>query len=120
MCVCSALAADCAWRIADAVTHARFMGAADAHTDELVLTNILQVQCYAQFAHEYAQVLRRLLTSPLGALLSNECVCEVMQASFRICFETRLSHLLRHNAQCALTDMVHTLFSRLSTFTVCV
>jgi hypothetical protein len=51
VCVCSALAADCAWRIADAVTHARFMGAADAHTDELVLTNILQVQYCASIRH---------------------------------------------------------------------
>lgn len=37
------------------------------------------------------EVLRTLLLSPVGRLLSNESVCEVMQSCFRICFEMRLS-----------------------------
>ena len=37
------------------------------------------------------QVLRTLMLSPAGWLLSNESVCEVMQSCFRICFEMRLS-----------------------------
>ena len=37
------------------------------------------------------QVLRTLLKSKAGALLTNESVCEIMQSCFRICFEVRLS-----------------------------
>ena len=37
------------------------------------------------------QVLKTLMLSPAGRLLSNESVCEIMQSCFRICFEMRLS-----------------------------
>lgn len=37
------------------------------------------------------QVLRTLLLTPVGAHLTNESVCEIMQSCFRICFEMRLS-----------------------------
>ncbi|PRD33025.1 UNVERIFIED_CONTAM: Golgi-specific brefeldin A-resistance guanine nucleotide exchange factor 1 [Trichonephila clavipes] len=63
--------------IADAVTHARFLGT-DSSSDEVVLMKILHV-------------LRLLLLTPLGVLLTNESVCEIMQSCFRFCFETRLS-----------------------------
>lgn len=39
----------------------------------------------------FIQVLRTLLLTPVGALMTNESVCEIMQSCFRICFETRLS-----------------------------
>uniref|UniRef100_H2XRX8 Mon2/Sec7/BIG1-like dimerisation and cyclophilin-binding domain-containing protein n=2 Tax=Ciona intestinalis TaxID=7719 RepID=H2XRX8_CIOIN len=63
--------------MADAVTHARFVGT-DPSNDEVVLMKILQV-------------LRVLLLSKVGTLLTNEAVCEIMQSCFRICFEMRLS-----------------------------
>lgn len=63
--------------MADAVTHARFVGT-DAGSDEVVLMKILMV-------------LRTLLLSSVGKLLTNESVCEIMQSCFRICFEMRLS-----------------------------
>ncbi|KAG8135076.1 hypothetical protein E2320_008126, partial [Naja naja] len=63
--------------LADAVTHARFVGT-DPASDEVVLMKILQV-------------LRTLLLAPVGAHLTNESVCEIMQSCFRICFEMRLS-----------------------------
>ena len=63
--------------LADAVTHARFVGT-DPSSDEVVLMKILQV-------------LRTLLLTPVGAHLTNESVCEIMQSCFRICFELRLS-----------------------------
>ncbi|KAH7931677.1 hypothetical protein HPB51_029705 [Rhipicephalus microplus] len=88
--------------IADAVTHARFMGI-DPASDEVVLMKILLV-------------LRSLLLSHVGALLSNESVCEMMQSCIRICFEPRLSELLRKSAEQALMDMVQLLFSRLPQF----
>ncbi|XP_022240117.1 Golgi-specific brefeldin A-resistance guanine nucleotide exchange factor 1-like isoform X2 [Limulus polyphemus] len=98
-CETAAVAAE---NIADAVTHARFVGT-DPASDEVVLLNILQV-------------LRMLLLNPLGMLLTNESVCEIMQSCFRICFEMRLSELLRKSAEHVLMDMVQLLFSRLIGF----
>jgi brefeldin A-resistance guanine nucleotide exchange factor 1 len=88
--------------IADAVTHARFVGT-DPANDEVVLMKILQV-------------LRTLLLTPIGNLMTNESVCEIMQSCFRICFEARLSELLRRTAEHTLTDMVQLLFQRLKSF----
>lgn len=63
--------------IADAVTHARFVGT-DQTSDGVVLIRILQV-------------LRTLTLAPEGAMLTNESLCEIMLSCFRICFETRLN-----------------------------
>ncbi|XP_043279451.1 Golgi-specific brefeldin A-resistance guanine nucleotide exchange factor 1 [Venturia canescens] len=92
----------CVEAIADAVTHARFVGT-DASGDGVVLMRILQV-------------LRALVLSPAGDHLSDESICEIMLSCFRICFETRLSELLRRTAEHCLRDMVHHLFARLSQF----
>ncbi|KAF0312824.1 Golgi-specific brefeldin A-resistance guanine nucleotide exchange factor 1 [Amphibalanus amphitrite] len=86
--------------IADAVTHARFVGT-ETSSDEVVLVKILQV-------------LRTLLMIPSGYLLSNESVCEIMQSCFRLCFEPRLSELLRRSAEHILTDLTQLLFTRLA------
>ncbi|XP_047109298.1 Golgi-specific brefeldin A-resistance guanine nucleotide exchange factor 1 isoform X1 [Schistocerca piceifrons] len=88
--------------IADAVTHARFMGT-DQDSDGVVLLVILQV-------------LRTLMFSPEGIMLSNDSVCEILMSCFRICFESRLSELLRKSAEHCLKDMVQFLFSRLPLF----
>ncbi|XP_039609053.1 Golgi-specific brefeldin A-resistance guanine nucleotide exchange factor 1 isoform X2 [Polypterus senegalus] len=88
--------------MADAVTHARFVGT-DPASDEVVLMKILQV-------------LRTLLLTPVGAHLTNESVCDIMQSCFRICFEMRLSELLRKSGEQTLVDMVQLLFSRLPHF----
>jgi len=69
--------ASCVEAIADAVTHARFVGT-DASGDGVVLMRILQV-------------LRALILSSAGDHLSNDSICEIMLSCFRICFETRLS-----------------------------
>uniref|UniRef100_A0A673WN48 Golgi-specific brefeldin A-resistance guanine nucleotide exchange factor 1 n=1 Tax=Salmo trutta TaxID=8032 RepID=A0A673WN48_SALTR len=90
-------AAEAIENMADAVTHARFVGT-DPASDEVVLMKILQV-------------LRTLLLTPVGAHLTNESVCEIMQSCFRICFEVRLSELLRKSAEHTLVDMVQLLFS---------
>ncbi|XP_060896489.1 Golgi-specific brefeldin A-resistance guanine nucleotide exchange factor 1 isoform X1 [Labrus mixtus] len=95
-------AAEAIENMADAVTHARFVGT-DPASDEVVLMKILQV-------------LRTLLLTPVGAHLTNESVCEIMQSCFRICFEMRLSELLRKSAEHTLVDMVQLLFSRLPQF----
>ena len=84
------------------MTHARFVGT-DASSDEVVLMKILHV-------------LRTIVLTPVGALLTNEAVCEIMQSCFRICFEMRLSELLRKAAEHTLIDMIQLLFSRLPQF----
>lgn len=94
--------AQCVEAIADAVTHARFVGT-DASGDGVVLMRILQV-------------LRALMLAPAGDYLSNESICEIMLSCFRICFETRLSELLRRTAEHCLRDMVQHLFTRLPQF----
>lgn len=90
--------------MADAVTHARFVGT-DPASDEVVLMKILQVLCRMYGGEGWScglweanfctcgtrQVLRTLLLTPVGAHLTNESVCEIMQSCFRICFEMRLS-----------------------------
>ncbi|KAL6443797.1 hypothetical protein ACFW04_001694 [Cataglyphis niger] len=94
--------ASCVEAIADAVTHARFVGT-DTSGDGVVLMRILQV-------------LRALMLSPASDHLSNESVCEIMLCCFRICFETRLSEILKRMAEHCLRDMVQHLFTRLPQF----
>lgn len=67
--------------IADAVTHARFVGT-DQSSDGVVLMKILQV-------------LRTLTLSPEGIALTNDSLCEIMLSCFRICFESRLNGTVR-------------------------
>ena len=62
------------------------------------------------------EVLRTLMLSSVGLILTNESVCEIMQSMFRICFESRLSELLRKKSELALSDLVQLLFTRLPTF----
>lgn len=88
--------------IADAATHARFMGT-DQSTDGVTLFRVLEV-------------LHTLMRSPEGSVLSNESVCEVMLSCFKVCFEPRLNELLRRKAEQALKDMVLLLFMRLPQF----
>ncbi|KRZ45985.1 Golgi-specific brefeldin A-resistance guanine nucleotide exchange factor 1 [Trichinella pseudospiralis] len=95
-------AASAVQQIAEAVTRARFVGT-DPSFDEVVILRILQV-------------LRALLLSPAGALLTDETVCEMLQSCFRICFEEGLSQLLRKAAESCLKDMVQLIFTRLADF----
>ncbi|CAF3728604.1 unnamed protein product, partial [Rotaria sordida] len=89
-------------KVANAVTHTRFVGT-NPNDDEVVLMRILQV-------------LRSLLLSPIGSQMTNDTVCEILQSCFRICFETRLSELLRKTSEHVLIDMVQLLFARLPQF----
>lgn len=43
----------------------------------------------------FLQVLRTLVLSPEGTMLTNESVCEIMLSCFRICFESRLTGIRR-------------------------
>ena len=64
----------------------------------------------------FVDVMRLLSLSSVGLFLTNESICEIMQSTLRICFEPRLSELLRKTAQHALDDMVQLLFTKLPTF----
>ncbi|XP_033250509.1 Golgi-specific brefeldin A-resistance guanine nucleotide exchange factor 1-like isoform X1 [Drosophila miranda] len=94
--------ADIVERIADAVTHARFMGT-DQSSDGVTFLRFIEV-------------LHTLIRSPEGAAVSNESMCEVMLSCFKICFEPRLSELLRRSAEQSLKDMVLLFFMRLPQF----
>ncbi|XP_023032106.1 Golgi-specific brefeldin A-resistance guanine nucleotide exchange factor 1 isoform X2 [Drosophila willistoni] len=89
--------------IADAVTHARFMGT-DQSSDSVTFMRVIEV-------------LHTLIRSPEGAAVSNESMCEIMLSCFKICFEPRLSELLRRSAEQSLKDMVLLFFMRLPQFT---
>ena len=85
----------------------RFVGV-DPSSDEVVLMKIMEV-------------LRTLMLSPVGLLLTNESVCEILQSTFRICFENRLSELLRKTAEHALNDMIQVRERlSLSIFEICI
>ncbi|XP_073838721.1 Golgi-specific brefeldin A-resistance guanine nucleotide exchange factor 1-like [Musca autumnalis] len=88
--------------IADAVTHARFIGS-DQSSDVVTLFRV-------------EEVLHTLMRSPEGSMLINESVCEVMLSCFKVYFEPRLNELLRRSAEQALKDMVLLLFMRLLQF----
>ena len=66
----------------------------------------------------FLDVMRQMTLSTVGLLLTNESICEIMQSTLRICFEPRLSELLRKTAQHCLNDMVQLLFTRLPSFTL--
>ncbi|EDV36206.1 uncharacterized protein Dana_GF12843, isoform A [Drosophila ananassae] len=89
-------------RIADAVTHARFMGT-DQSSDSVTFMRVIEV-------------LHTLIRSPEGAALSNDTMCDVMLSCFKICFESRLSEILRRSAEQSLKDMVLLFFMRLPQF----
>ena len=91
--------------VADAVTHCRFE-ATDAASDEVVLSKILQV-------------LVACVRSPCGSLLSDEDICAIVQACFRIGHQTgRESELLQRLARQALLDVVRATFSRIASWPV--
>jgi hypothetical protein len=50
---------------------------------------------FIPFAY-FLQVLRTLMLSPEGTMLTNESVCEIMLSCFRICFESRLTGEQEH------------------------
>ena len=58
-------------------------------------------------------VLRTLILTPIGTLLTNETVREIMISCFRICFTRDFSELLRKTSEHTLADSVQFLFSRL-------
>lgn len=85
--------------IATSVTHCKFE-ATDAVSDEVVLMKILEV-------------LKACLTCSSGTYLSDEAVCQMMETCFSMCFQMRLSEVLRKLAEQTLIVMVQTLFNRL-------
>ncbi|CAH8861888.1 unnamed protein product [Trichobilharzia szidati] len=87
--------------IADASTQARFVGT-DPRSAEVVLMKVLHL-------------LRTLLLVPAGTLVSDRAVREILQSCFRICFEPKLSELLRRTAELCLASMIQLFFSRLPT-----
>lgn len=86
-------------KIIYAATHCKFE-ATDASTDEVVLLKILQV-------------LKKCLTSEVGAYLGDKEVWECMETAFSMCFQMRLGELLRRSAETALIEMIQIVFSKM-------
>ena len=72
--------------LAQTVTHCRFE-ATDTVADEVVLMKILHV-------------LKACLVSPAGYALTDEAVAGILVTCFSMCFQTRLSELLRYPSLC--------------------
>ncbi|SGY37639.1 BQ5605_C003g01849 [Microbotryum silenes-dioicae] len=89
-------------QLSNAATHCKFE-ASDSVSDEIVLLKILDV-------------LRIGLTGPLGGVLSDESVCEMIETGLSMCCQMRLSEMLRRSAERTMQAMIASVFSRLRTF----
>lgn len=85
--------------LSTAITHCRFE-ASDSAQDEVVLLMILNL-------------MEDMLSSPGGALLSDESVCEMMETGLTMCCQSRLSELLRRTAEAAMVRMCQIIFEHL-------
>lgn len=56
--------------------------------------------------------MKTLILSPIGNYLTNETICQSIQACFRICFQQRLSELLQNVCFQVLVEIIHHLFTR--------
>ncbi|KAK3256646.1 hypothetical protein CYMTET_34225, partial [Cymbomonas tetramitiformis] len=94
-------AAEAMHAIVDAVTHCRFE-ATDPDADEVVLARILQA-------------LLACLRCPAGSLLSDDDVCSIVQACFRIGHQSgKEGELLQQMARQTMEQMVRLIFHRLA------
>ncbi|KAI8799312.1 hypothetical protein BJ742DRAFT_884663 [Cladochytrium replicatum] len=85
------------------VTHCKFE-ATDAVSDEIVLTRILKL-------------LRVIVNSDAGRRsLDDKGICEMVEAAFGMCFQSRVSELLRRSAEQTLVVLTRALFERLEAF----
>jgi brefeldin A-resistance guanine nucleotide exchange factor 1 len=82
-----------------AITHCRFE-ASDSAADEIVLLRILKL-------------MEDMLSGPGGDLLSDESVCEMMECGLSMCCQSRLSELLRRQAEMTMVKMCQVIFERL-------
>ncbi|KAI1857702.1 hypothetical protein JX265_011117 [Neoarthrinium moseri] len=85
--------------LSTAITHCRFE-ASDSAQDEVVLLMILNL-------------MEDMLSSPGGALLSDESVCEMMETGLTMCCQSRLSELLRRTAEASMVRMCQIIFEHL-------
>jgi brefeldin A-resistance guanine nucleotide exchange factor 1 len=85
--------------LSSAITHCRFE-ASDSAADEIVLLRILKL-------------MEGMLSGPGGDLLSDESVCEMMGTGLSMCWESRLSELLRRSAEMSMIKMCQVIFERL-------
>ncbi|KAH8681598.1 hypothetical protein BX600DRAFT_375964 [Xylariales sp. PMI_506] len=85
--------------LSTAITHCRFE-ATDSAQDEVVLLMILNL-------------MEDMLSSPGGALLSDDSVCEMMETGLTMCCQSRLSELLRRTAEATMVRMCQIVFEHL-------
>ncbi|KAA0195558.1 Golgi-specific brefeldin A-resistance guanine nucleotide exchange factor 1 [Fasciolopsis buskii] len=98
--------------IADSGTQARFVGT-ERSSDEVSLTDYFLNYSHSVVLMKVLHLLRTLLLVPAGSLVSDRVVREILQSCFRICFEPKLSELLRRTAELCLASIIQLFFSRL-------
>ncbi|CAH7683005.1 hypothetical protein PPACK8108_LOCUS16219 [Phakopsora pachyrhizi] len=86
-------------QVSDAGTHCRFE-ASDSVSDEIVLLKILDV-------------LQNALTGPVGYILTDEAVCQMMETVLSMCCQMRLSEMLRRSGERTMQAMVFSIFQKL-------
>ncbi|KAK6628289.1 hypothetical protein RUM43_002101 [Polyplax serrata] len=89
--------------ITNAVINAKFVSI-DETSDGVVLMRVLQL-------------LRTLVLSPIGPMLTNDSMRNLMLYCFQICLDRNLTEHLRKSAEFCLKDLVQHLFSQLSELT---
>ncbi|EKG16735.1 SEC7-like protein [Macrophomina phaseolina MS6] len=85
--------------LSSAITHCRFE-ATDTAADEIVLLRILKL-------------MENMISGPVGDILSDESVCEMMETGLSMCCQIRLSEVLRRSAEIAMVTMCQVIFERL-------
>ena len=86
-------------KLSSAVTHCRFE-ASYSPTDEIVLLRILKL-------------MEGMITGPVGDVIGDESMCEMMETGITMCCQVRLSELLRRSAEVSMVTMCQTIFERL-------
>ena len=86
-------------KLSTAITHCRFE-ASDSATDEIVLFRILKL-------------MEGMITGPVGEVIGDESMCEMMETGISMCCQVRLSELLRRSAEVSMVTMCQTIFERL-------
>ncbi|KAL0947345.1 hypothetical protein HGRIS_013462 [Hohenbuehelia grisea] len=85
--------------LSSTVSHCKFE-ASDSSGDEVVLLKIMTV-------------IQDCLCSPVGGILGDVEVCEMLETVLTTCCQMRLSEILRRFAENTMQALVHTVFSRL-------
>lgn len=87
------------YNLAQSVTNCRFEGDNTA-SDEVVFLRILKL-------------MEDMICGPVGDILGDKSVCEIVECALSICCHLRMSEVLRRSAEISMVTMCQTIFKRL-------